>query len=56
MFTGIIQSVGQIDDVTSVGEDIKLRIHVADLELGDVAVGDSIAVNGVCLTAITDCP
>jgi len=51
MFTGIIQSVGQIDDVTSVGEDIKLRIHVADLELGDVAVGDSIAVNGVCLTA-----
>lgn len=51
MFTGIIQSVGQIDDVTSVGEDIKLRIHVGTLDLGDVAIGDSIAVNGVCLTA-----
>lgn len=51
MFTGIIQSVGQIDDVSSVGEDIKLRIHVGDLELGDVIIGDSIAVNGVCLTA-----
>lgn len=51
MFTGIIQSVGQIVDVTSVREDIKLRIHVGDLELEDVAIGDSIAVNGVCLTA-----
>lgn len=51
MFTGIIQSVGKINDVTSVGEDLKLRIDVGNLDLGDVAVGDSIAVNGVCLTA-----
>lgn len=51
MFTGIIQSVGQIIDITSVGEDIKLRIHAGQLELSDVAIGDSIAVNGVCLTA-----
>lgn len=51
MFTGIIQSVGQIDDITSVGDDIKLKIHARTLGLDDVAIGDSIAVNGVCLTA-----
>lgn len=51
MFTGIIQSVGQIDDITPVGDDMKLRINANQLGLDDVAVGDSIAVNGVCLTA-----
>lgn len=51
MFTGIIQSVGQIDDITSAGDDIKLKIHAHTLGLNDVAIGDSIAVNGVCLTA-----
>ncbi|MDP3608775.1 MAG: riboflavin synthase [Methylophilus sp.] len=51
MFTGIIQSVGQIDDISPVGDDVKLRINANQLGLDDVAVGDSIAVNGVCLTA-----
>lgn len=51
MFTGIIQSVGQIDDITPAGDDIKLKIHAHTLGLNDVAIGDSIAVNGVCLTA-----
>jgi riboflavin synthase len=51
MFTGIIQSVGQIDDITLAGEDIKLKINAHTLSLDDVAIGDSIAVNGVCLTA-----
>ncbi len=50
MFTGIIQAVGKIDAITEVGEDLKLSIHAADLELDDVQMGDSIAVNGVCLT------
>ncbi|OYY49640.1 MAG: riboflavin synthase [Methylophilaceae bacterium 17-44-8] len=53
MFTGIIQSVGNIDEVISVGEDIKLKIDATQLGLDDVAIGDSIAVNGVCLTATT---
>lgn len=52
MFTGIIQAVGHIDAITAVGEDIKLHIHAASLGLDDVKLGDSIAVNGVCLTAI----
>ncbi|OQW70666.1 MAG: riboflavin synthase [Proteobacteria bacterium ST_bin12] len=51
MFTGIIQAVGHIEAITAVGEDIKLHIHAASLGLDDVKLGDSIAVNGVCLTA-----
>lgn len=50
MFTGIIQAVGHIDAVTQVGDDIKLSIHAKNLGLQDVQLGDSIAVNGVCLT------
>lgn len=51
MFTGIVQAVGQIKDITPAGADVKLTIATADLDLKDVVVGDSIAVNGVCLTA-----
>lgn len=51
MFTGIIQAVGQIETITKVGEDLKLSIWAQNLGLDDVAIGDSIAVNGVCLTA-----
>lgn len=52
MFTGIIQAVGQIKRVTPVGEDARLNIAVGDLDMSDVALGDSIAVNGVCLTVV----
>jgi riboflavin synthase len=52
MFTGIIQAVGQIEDIVTVGEDARLDIAVGDLDMGDVALGDSIAVNGVCLTVM----
>lgn len=51
MFTGIIQSVGHIAQATPVGDDVKLKIDAHHLGLDDVAIGDSIAVNGVCLTA-----
>ncbi len=53
MFTGIIQAVGRIETITPIGEDIQLKIDAANLGLEDVALGDSIAVNGVCLTAIS---
>lgn len=52
MFTGIIQAVGQIERVTPVGEDVRLHIQVGGLDMSDVAQGDSIAVNGVCLTVV----
>ena len=51
MFTGIIQAIGHIDTVISAGDDFKLSIQATDLGLSDVQTGDSIAVNGVCLTA-----
>ena len=53
MFTGIIQAIGQIERVTPVGPDLKLKVEAANLGLSDVTVGDSIAVNGVCLTVET---
>ena len=53
MFTGIIQTIGQINQVTPLGKDIKLNISFTGLDMQDVKTGDSIAVNGVCLTAIS---
>lgn len=52
MFTGIIQSVGAITQVTPVGADVQLAISTQQLDVSDVQVGDSIAVNGVCLTVV----
>lgn len=52
MFTGIIQTIGQIERVTPRGEDVTLNIRCAELGMHDVNIGDSIAVNGVCLTAV----
>jgi riboflavin synthase len=51
MFTGIIQAIGHIDNFSSLGDNLALSIEAANLALEDVQIGDSIAVNGVCLTA-----
>lgn len=51
MFTGIIEAIGHIDSTSPIGDDVLLSIQAANLGLHDVIVGDSIAVNGVCLTA-----
>ena len=56
MFTGIIQSVGTIHEYEARGSDARMVIAPGGLDLGDVAIGDSIAVNGVCLTAIALTP
>lgn len=50
MFTGIVQTIGNIKTVKSLGEDVQLTIETTGLDLNDVTIGDSIAVNGVCLT------
>ena len=52
MFTGIVQAIGQISHHQPSGGDVRLGIECGDLELGGVQIGDSIAVNGACLTAI----
>ena len=53
MFTGIIAAVGEVAELQQRGGDVRLRILTGKLDLSDVALGDSIAVNGVCLTAVT---
>ncbi len=52
MFTGIIQAVGEVASLSPLGGDARLRIDTGKLDMRDVQPGDSIAVNGVCLTAI----
>jgi riboflavin synthase len=52
MFTGIIEATGVIRRMQSHNGDMRLEIRTGKLDLSDVAPGDSIAVNGVCLTAV----
>lgn len=52
MFTGIIQAVGKITRAESRGQDQRLAIQAGALDMSDVQQGDSIAVNGVCLTVV----
>ncbi len=52
MFTGIVATVGRIEKLQRVGDAMRLRIHAGDLDLTDVALGDSIAVSGPCLTVV----
>ena len=52
MFTGIIEAVGHIAAMDPKGGDMRLRVDTAGLDMADVQPGDSIAVSGVCLTAV----
>lgn len=52
MFTGIIQAVGTIAAMEPRGGDLRMRVRTGKLDLSDVALGDSIATSGVCLTVV----
>ena len=52
MFTGIIQAVGKIERQQPSGGDLRLGIDCGDLDLSRTRVGDSVAVNGACLTVV----
>jgi len=56
MFTGIVQSIGRVIECEQRGGDVRLRIDVSELaqaiDATRLADGESLAVNGVCLTAI----
>ena len=52
MFTGIIEALGRIESIERIGGDARMRF-LAPGYLAGVQIGDSIAVNGCCLTAIT---
>ncbi|MPQ76230.1 riboflavin synthase [Hydrogenovibrio sp. JE_KL2] len=52
MFTGIIESVGSLSKIEQVNGDARFTIDTGRLDMADVKIGDSIACNGVCLTAV----
>ncbi|WP_186089037.1 riboflavin synthase [Burkholderia gladioli] len=56
MFTGIVAAVGRIESIAPLGTEadagIRLVVRAGGLNLGDVALGDSIAIQGACMTAI----
>lgn len=52
MFTGIVTAVGTVNRLEPRGGDLRLSLDAGDLDLADVKLGDSIAVNGVCLTVV----
>ncbi len=53
MFSGIIQALGKISRIEKREGGVRLAVHAVRLGMDDVAIGDSIAVNGVCLTVVT---
>ena len=52
MFTGIIQAVGNIVSLEARGGDVRIVIDSGKMSMAEVNLGDSIAVNGVCLTVV----
>ncbi len=52
MFTGIILAIGKVERLEALGGDYQLTFNTGQLSLDDVNIGDSIAVNGVCLTVV----
>lgn len=52
MFSGIVASVGHIHRLEALQDGLRLWIQVGSLDLGDVALGDSICCSGVCLTVV----
>ncbi len=52
MFTGIVEAVGTVSSLESRSGDMRVSIRSGQLGLSDVKLGDSIAVNGICLTAV----
>ena len=57
MFTGIVAALGRITSLEPLGNDgnagVRLHVHAGALPLADVALGDSIAINGACMTVIS---
>jgi len=52
MFTGIIQAIGELERLEPRGGDARVAVRAGKLKLGEVSIGDSIALNGICLTAV----
>lgn len=57
MFTGIVAAIGNIEKIEALGASpeagVRLQVHAGGLPLQDVAIGDSIAINGACMTVVS---
>ena len=56
MFTGIVQAIGEITAVARRGRDSRLTVAFRDLDCAEVRIGDSIAMNGACMTVVALTP
>src|SRR3569833_888668 len=56
MFTGIVAAVGKFVSVLSLVVGVCLLLDAGGLPMGDVALGDSIAINGACMTVVDKTP
>jgi len=56
MFTGIIQAIGSIETVDKLGDGYRLKIEAGGLDMTDVQLGDSIAIQGACMTVVEMSP
>jgi len=52
MFTGIVQRVGRLTSATARGDGLRLAVDTGFRDMGEVAIGDSVAVSGCCLTVV----
>jgi Riboflavin synthase alpha chain len=56
MFTGIVAAVGRIESVNPLGTDgdagVRLNVEAGGLDLEDVQLGDSITIQGACMTVV----
>src|SRR5690606_19079898 len=52
MFSGIVAACGRIEHIAPLEDGVRLTVDVGGLDLSDVAIGDSIANSGVCLTVV----
>ncbi|MBQ8829947.1 MAG: riboflavin synthase [Burkholderiaceae bacterium] len=52
MFTGIIQAVGRIRDNEELGDGLRIKVEAPTMQLDSVKIGDSIAINGACMTVV----
>jgi riboflavin synthase len=52
MFTGIVQGIGRIAQVEPRGDGVRIVVETAAIDTAEVAIGDSIAVGGCCLTVV----
>jgi riboflavin synthase len=53
MFTGIVEDVGKVREIKTKSKDVLFIIQVKNIDAGEIGLGESIAVNGTCLTVIS---